>query len=318
MADTSLGEVAVFTRHAPSYEETPDVPAPIYLGPPIRERLASAAGRTLLRPAATAAAMRGGARPEDVLSFHLWLETARSLGINKVLRPDGSESPLTACLPQVIMPPAAKTSAVSLAMMVQDEEPRIGTALASVAGWVQEMVIVDGGSRDATREIAASFGAQVIDRPFDGDFAQQRNVGLRAIRTPWVLILDADETLSPELPAILDHVAGSGHVDGVFIHLLNRLDEEASPWFWPDRHLRFFRSGHLMTGRIHERITGFRRLAYLPLSGPFILHHKTLAQQWDREKQYYEIDPTYYSSQDAERIKRWGSDPGADPVPGGH
>jgi hypothetical protein len=48
-----------------------------------------------------------------------------------------------------------------------------------------------------------------------------------------------------------------------------------------------------------------KRPAYLPLSGPFIVHSKTLSEQWDREKQYLEIDPSYYSDEDASRIRQW-------------
>jgi glycosyltransferase involved in cell wall biosynthesis len=200
--------------------------------------------------------------------------------------------------------------------MVQNEERRLGDCLASVSDWVVESVIVDGGSTDRTREIAAKFGARVIDRPFDGDYAAQRNVGIRALSTPWILVLDADERLPEEMPPILDHVASSGEADGVYIHFLNVLEGETTPWFWPDRKLRFFRSGHSMTGRIHEVVSRIRRPVYLPLSGPFILHSKTLTEQWDREKQYYEMDPSYYSPQDAKRIADWGTRGEDVPAPG--
>jgi hypothetical protein len=317
VADTVLGDVAVWASHAPSYEETLSAPAPVYLRPAIRPQLATAAGRAILAPVAAAVAVRRGTQPQDLLGFQLWQETARSLGIKTVLRLDGSPSPLTACLPRLRPTAEVVAPAVGLAMIAQDEERRIGAALASVVDWVEDIVVVDGGSHDGTREIAASFGARVIDRPFDGDFAQQRNAGLSTVRTPWVLVLDADETLSPELPAILDHISGAGHVDGVSVHFLNLLDSERAPWYWPDRKLRFFRSGRLMTGRIHEGILGLRRLAYLPVSGPFILHQKSLTKQWDREKQYFDIDPSYYSAEDAERIRRWRSEGGTE-EPGGH
>jgi glycosyltransferase involved in cell wall biosynthesis len=189
--------------------------------------------------------------------------------------------------------------------MVQNEERRIAGCLESVAGWVAEIVIVDGGSTDQTMDIAAGFGARIIERPFDGDYAAQRNVGLRALTTPWTLVLDADERLSADLPPILDHIASSREADGAYIHMLNILEGDAKPWFWPDRHLRFFRSGYTMVGRIHEAIHGMKRPAYLPLSGPFIIHSKTLSEQWDREKQYLEIEPSYYSDEDASRIRQW-------------
>ena len=71
-----------------------------------------------------------------------------------------------------------------------------------------------------------------------------------------------------------------------------------------------------MVGRIHERVRGTKRPVYLPLSGPFIIHSKTLSEQWDREKQYFERDPSYYSEHDAERIRRWRSRDHDAPAPG--
>jgi hypothetical protein len=302
---SALGDEAIWTSEAPPYDEVTSVRAPTFLGPPVRLNLYSAAARAAARPIKAAGAMNGGIRPRDLLSFALWQETAKALGIRRILRSDGSTSPLTRCLPVVAGSRGTSPPAVGLAMMVQNEEKRIAGCLESAAGWVAEIVIVDGGSTDQTMDIAAGFGARIIERPFDGDYAAQRNVGLRALTTPWTLVLDADERLSADLPPILDHIASSREADGAYIHMLNILEGDAKPWFWPDRHLRFFRSGYTMVGRIHEAIHGMKRPAYLPLSGPFIIHSKTLSEQWDREKQYLEIDPSYYSDEDANRIRQW-------------
>lgn len=310
MGASALGEEAIWTSEASSYEAVSDAAFPVFLGPPVRRNLLIASARCALDPRSAALAVARHTRPRDVLSFAAWIDTARVLGITKVLRADGSNSPLTGLLPRPLRLQSRKPPSVGLAMMVQNEEKRLARCLSSVAGWVSEMLLVDGGSTDATVDIARSFGARVIERPFDGDYAAQRNVGLNLIRTPWVLLLDADEILSSDLPPVLDQVASSGVVDGAYIHLLNRLDDDPTPWFWPDRKMRFFKSGHLMAGPIHERVQGLRRVAYLPLSGPYIRHNKSLTEQWDREKQYFELDPSYYSAEDAERIRRWRSDGG--------
>jgi Glycosyl transferase family 2 len=300
---TSLGSEAVFVKDPMSYEETIASPVPLYLGPAISGALLHASRQLVSRPLTSVRAMSA---PKDVLSFALWLTTASALGITRVLRPDLSESPLTHLLPRTSRPRnSPRAASVALAMIVQNEEQRLERCLDSAVGWVSEIVVVDGGSTDSTREIAKSFGARVVNRPFDRDYAAQRNAGLRLVSAPWVLVLDADEMIPPELPPILDHLSSSGEVDGAFIHVLNQFEGEDSPWSWPERKLRFFRSGHLMEGRIHEKISTVKRLAYLPMSGPFILHRKTLFEQWDREKQYFEIDPSYYSQEDALRISRW-------------
>lgn len=91
-------------------------------------------------------------------------------------------------------------------MIVQDEERRLGAALESVR-FCDEVVVVDGGSRDGTVQLARSYGARVIENPWPG-FAAQRNVALHAAGGDWVLELDADERVSPELRASIEKLLG--------------------------------------------------------------------------------------------------------------
>ena len=83
-------------------------------------------------------------------------------------------------------------------MIVRNEAERLERCLASVAGFVDEMVVVDTGSDDATAAIAASCGAAVHHLPWPGDFAPARNHALDLAKGDWVLVLDADEWLRPE------------------------------------------------------------------------------------------------------------------------
>ena len=84
---------------------------------------------------------------------------------------------------------------LSLAMIVKNEEMFLADCLRSVQDVVDEMVIVDTGSTDATIEIARSFGARVIEIEWPHDFSKARNIGLDAVSMPWVLVMDADEEL---------------------------------------------------------------------------------------------------------------------------
>ena len=84
---------------------------------------------------------------------------------------------------------------LSLSMIVRNEAERLEGCLASVAGFVDEMVVVDTGSSDATPAIAARCGARVHRLPWPGDFAPARNAALDLVRGDWVLVLDADEQL---------------------------------------------------------------------------------------------------------------------------
>src|SRR5215470_8896665 len=83
--------------------------------------------------------------------------------------------------------------------LVKDEADRLPAALASVA-WANEIVIADTGSTDQTREVAAAHGARVVEIPWEG-WVRSRNRALTFAAHDWVLFLDADERVTPELAA---------------------------------------------------------------------------------------------------------------------
>ncbi|HZI83126.1 MAG TPA: glycosyltransferase [Casimicrobiaceae bacterium] len=85
---------------------------------------------------------------------------------------------------------------LSAALIVRDEERHLEACLRSILGRVDEIVVVDTGSVDRSRDIAQSLGARVIERPWTGDFAAARNASVDAARGAWVLYIDADETLA--------------------------------------------------------------------------------------------------------------------------
>lgn len=84
-------------------------------------------------------------------------------------------------------------------MIASDEERRLPACLQSL-DFCDEIVLVDGGSRDRTAEIARAAGARVIENPWPG-FAAQRNVALDHAHGDWALEIDADERVSPALAA---------------------------------------------------------------------------------------------------------------------
>jgi tetratricopeptide (TPR) repeat protein len=84
---------------------------------------------------------------------------------------------------------------LSAALIVRDEERYLEACLRSLAGRVDEVVVVDTGSVDASREIARDLGARVLERAWTDDFAAARNASVDAARGEWVLYIDADETL---------------------------------------------------------------------------------------------------------------------------
>ena len=87
---------------------------------------------------------------------------------------------------------------LSLCMIVKDEEEMLPGCLEPLRGVVDEMIVVDTGSSDRTVEIAESFGAKVVHFPWNGSFADARNVSIDNATCDWVMYLDADEHMIPE------------------------------------------------------------------------------------------------------------------------
>jgi glycosyltransferase involved in cell wall biosynthesis len=86
-------------------------------------------------------------------------------------------------------------SRVSMCMIVKNEEAALADCLASVTDLVDEMIVVDTGSTDRTREVAGQGGATVVDFPWVDDFAAARNASLDRATGDWIFWLDADERL---------------------------------------------------------------------------------------------------------------------------
>ena len=140
------------------------------------------------------------------------------------------------------MPTQRKT--LSIAMIAMNEEANLPRTLESVK-WADEIIVVDSGSRDRTLEIAQSFGARTSYHAFGGH-GEQKNVALDLCSSDWILLLDADEVLSPELQAeIRDVLAAEPKFEAYWIPRLNLY---FGKWmrhggFYPDRKLRLFKRG---------------------------------------------------------------------------
>ncbi len=88
---------------------------------------------------------------------------------------------------------------ISLCMIVKDEAERLPQCLESVRPLVSELIVVDTGSTDETVAIAQSFGAKTYDFPWNHNFSDARNESLKYATGDWVLVLDADEVLTPSV-----------------------------------------------------------------------------------------------------------------------
>jgi glycosyltransferase involved in cell wall biosynthesis len=133
---------------------------------------------------------------------------------------------------------------ISATIVTLNEERNIARAIESL-GCADEVLIVDSGSTDRTREIALGLGARVIEGHWRG-YAGQKNYAAACAAHDWILSIDADESLTPELSAeILALKASSTSVDG---YSFPRLAQYLGRWirhsgWYPDRKVRLYNRG---------------------------------------------------------------------------
>lgn len=166
-------------------------------------------------------------------------------------------------------PPRRAT--LSVAIITLNEEENLNRTLASVA-WADEIVVLDSGSTDRTAAIAATRGARFVTERWRG-FAAQKNRALDLCSSDWILSLDADEVVTPELAASIQRVLAARASDTVYSvarrnHFLGRWMRRGG--YYPDRKLRLFRRGmaRFRETPVHETLS--TRCTVVPLDGDLL------------------------------------------------
>jgi tetratricopeptide (TPR) repeat protein len=154
---------------------------------------------------------------------------------------------------------------LSLCMIVRDEQEMLPRCLSAVAGAVDEIVVVDTGSSDATIEIARSFGALVIEHQWSDSFAEARNVSFDAALGEWLMFLDADEVLASEDVPLLRSLTGRTWREAFYLRETNHTGELGGGSAVTHNALRVLRNRpeYRFEGRVHEQIA-HRLPTYLP------------------------------------------------------
>lgn len=148
----------------------------------------------------------------------------------------------------------------SLCVITRDAAPQLADCLASVP-FAGETVVVDSGSSDDTVEIARARGARVIDHAWPG-FGAQKNFAVGQARHDWVLCLDADERLTPELAAAIRAALAAGDGPGApAAYTMARRNRFLGRWLahgegYPDWNLRLFdrRRARWTDDSVHEHV----------------------------------------------------------------
>lgn len=142
---------------------------------------------------------------------------------------------------------------ISLVMIVKDEESVLARCLSSAAKLVDEIIIVDTGSTDSTKEIAESFNAKVYDYEWNQSFAEARNYALEQSSSDWNLILDADEFIANDCGESIRHFIQSRVAIGR-VKILNKYKDKEGISFAQSYISRLFPQGLQYSGKIHEQI----------------------------------------------------------------
>ena len=179
---------------------------------------------------------------------------------------------------------------VSIVIAAKNEEKNISDCIASVP-FSDDVVVIDDYSTDKTAVIASELGARVYKRKLDG-FASQKNFGIEKAKNDWVLILDADERVSPALAKEIDDIAPA-KTSAYSIPFKNHL---GTHWLrygglYPDRHVRLFdkRKAKYGAREVHEMLNISGDVE--ELSGDIIHYtYKNYSEYWAKVRKYSKLE----------------------------
>src|SRR5580658_5472316 len=186
-------------------------------------------------------------------------------------------------------------SGVSILILTLNEEANLAECIAS-CGWSDDIVVFDSMSEDRTLEVAKSNGARVAQRRFD-NYAAQRNAALTTVeyKHPWVLMVDADERVPPELAAEIEMTVAGVSAD-VALFRMRRKDFFFGKWLrrssgYPSWFGRLVRLGHIRVEReVNEEYIAEGRVLHLREH----LHHypfnKGIGYWFERHNRYSTLE----------------------------
>ncbi len=197
-----------------------------------------------------------------------------------------------------------KINNLKVVILTKNEEKHIVDVIENSKQVTDKILVVDSGSTDKTVELAEKYGAKVVYRKWDNDFAAQRNFALEHVTTKWVLYLDADERINEELVADIKKVLASDKE--AMYRFIRRTNAFGYSFKYgvlaPDSVIRMFPTDKVKwQDKVHEKPVS--DLPVITLDG-FIKHYT-----YDTFEQY-ESKMNMYSSIGAENYKAKGKKTG--------
>lgn len=204
---------------------------------------------------------------------------------------------------------------MSVLIPARNERVNIRLAIESVS-WADEIWVVDSHSEDGTGQIAAACGAQVVQFKYSGSGPKKKNWALENVpfRNDWVLILDADERVTPQLQAEIRRAIMRDEVDGFFVDREYIFMGRSLRCFRPNWNLRLFRhrlgryedlatnAPHTGDNEVHEHIVLKGRASYL--RAPLLHEDNRPLRSWlDNHNRYSDWEAEVYSQLLHEPIK---------------
>lgn len=162
--------------------------------------------------------------------------------------------------------PAAPAPTLGIAIIAHNAEARLAQCLSALS-FADDIVVVDGGSTDATASIARAHGARVIVAPDWPGFGPQKNRAVAALSTDWILSIDTDEVVTPELAASIKSAIRAPRAQ---VYAVDRLSSFCGQWvrhsgWYPDWVPRLFKrdAARFSDDLVHERLVFDARAARL-------------------------------------------------------
>ncbi len=162
---------------------------------------------------------------------------------------------------------------LSACILTKDEEENVKRGLENIKDVVDEIIVVDGYSKDKTIEVCKKYTDKIYRHKFSGSYANERNYALSKARGNWILMIDADETFSVELKKKIRELINNRKINGYWIPRVKLIGKKylRHGLAYPDYQLRLFlKNNTRYQGLVHEKPQIQGRVGYTKFD---LIHH---------------------------------------------